>query len=187
MTTLTARVRPGGADLARIRAALQAPGGASAPGLAVLAGLPESAVYAELDAGTDAGDVDRIGPDPIARAGRYRSTAPTSSVPALLAAAITVLADRGFVAGDYVDDATGRVDLLGALRFAAGVHPRDMPEDPVVLYALLDAEDAVAAELGADPTRTDAGERISRWTDAPGRTQADVVDLLEHALDGVTR
>lgn len=187
MTTLTTRVRAVGADLARIRTALQAPGGASAPGLAVLAGLPESAVYAELDGATDAGDVDRIGPDPIARAGRYRSTTPTGSVPALLAAAITVLADRGFVADDYVDDATGRVDLLGALRFAAGVHPRDMPADPVVLYALLDAEDAVAAELGADPTQVDSHDRIGRWTDADSRTLADVVDLLTHALNGATR
>lgn len=180
--TLTTRIRAAGADLTRLRTALHAPGGASAPGLAVLAGLPESAVYAHLDAGTDAGDVDRLGHDPAAGAGRYRSTTPTGSVPALLAAAVTVLADRGFTARDYVDDTTGAVDLLGALRVAAGVHPRELPADPVVLYALLDAEDAVVAELGVDPTRVDAGERIARWTDAAGRTHADVVELLTHAL-----
>lgn len=88
-----------------------------------------------------------------------------TAVVGLLAGALAALEERGWVVGDYTDDDTGRVDVLGALRLAAGVHPRELPADPATLAALLDAEDALAVAIGADPTVVDAGETVAAWQD----------------------
>jgi hypothetical protein len=93
------------------------------------------------------------------------TTSPDVTLPELLASALGHLGERGWVAGDYTDDDTGRVDLLGALRLAAGVHPREMPDPGAVLDVLLAAEDALAVALGADPAEVDAGEAVALWQD----------------------
>jgi hypothetical protein len=175
-----------GGDVARLHTALTAPGGASAAGLAALTGQPEAWVYAHLDDGADTGTVVRLGHDPIARTGRYRATAPAASVPALLAAALTILTDRGLCQGAYLDDDTGAVDLTGALRIAGGVHPRALlADDQALVVALCDAEDEIARTLGVDPTTIDAGEALAGWVDQPGRTVDDAVALLDTALGAV--
>lgn len=173
-------------DVARLLAALTAPGGASAAGLAALTGQPEAWVYAHLDDGADTGTVIRLGPDPYARTGRYRAAAPALSVPALLAAARANLTDRGLCQNAYTDDHTGAVDLTGALRIAAGVHPHALlADDEALVLALCDTEDAIARTLGLDPTTIDAGEALADWVDQPGRTLDDAVALLDTTLAAV--
>ncbi len=114
-------------------------------------------------------------------------TGRVTRVAALLVDARAELAARGWHRGDHVDEATGAVDLSGALRLAAGVHPYDLPDDPTVLQALCDAEDELAFELGGNPTSIDAGEYLAAWNDHPGRTPADVRDLLERTHSAITQ
>ncbi|WP_322755738.1 hypothetical protein [Frankia sp. Cas3] len=120
-------------------------------------------------------------------------TAPTitptgraTRVARLLADAPAELAARGWHRGDHVEEATGAVDLSGALRLAAGVHPYDLPDDPAALQALCDAEDELTFELGGNPTSIDAGEYLAAWNDHPARTAADVLDLLERTHRAIT-
>jgi hypothetical protein len=166
-----------------LRTALGAPGGVSAPGAARVLGRDEAWVYRHLDAWTDSGDVERIGPDPIVRAGRYRACRPAADVPALLAGAAVALADRDWTPHDYVTD-DNRVDLQGALRLAAGCHPREHPTAPTLALTVYDAEDELVRALG-DPPGGGVDDQLARWQASLGRTAGHVQALLTDALGGI--
>ncbi|WP_018504886.1 DUF6197 family protein [Parafrankia discariae] len=142
--------------------ALHAPAGVTAPAAAAALGRGEAWIYRHLDAGIEAGTVTRLGPDRHAGAGRYQATRITVTASTLLAGALLALTERGWTAADYEDE-TGRVDLIGALRLATGTHPYELPDNPMTLVALYDAEDTLAAGLGADPTQVDSGTVLLLW------------------------
>ncbi|CUU60840.1 hypothetical protein Ga0074812_14840 [Parafrankia irregularis] len=161
--------------------ALHTPAGLTAPAAAAALGHSEAWVYAQLDTGIEDGTVTRLGPDLRAGAGLYQATRVTVTAAALLAGGLVALADRGWTPDDVIDDA-GRVDLSGSLHLAAGVHPLELPDDERLLLALYDAEDALAAALGADPTVHDAGDLLTLWQTTAGVTPDHVAELLLTAV-----
>lgn len=163
--------------------ALHTPAGITAPAAATALHRTEAWVYRHLDAGIEDGTVTRVGPDLRAGAGRYQATRPVVTPTALLVGALIALAERGWTADDVEDDA-GRVDVGGALRLAAHTHPLELPANETVLVALYDAEDALAVQLGADPTQVDAGELLAVWQTTPYVTATRVAEVLLTAITG---
>ncbi|WP_131787335.1 DUF6197 family protein [Protofrankia symbiont of Coriaria ruscifolia] len=102
----------------------------------------------------------------------------TTAVADLLTAAHAELAACGLHQGGHLHEATGAVDIAGALRLAADCPPNELPGSAYILGVLLAAEDALALHLGIDPTAADAGEAVAAWCDQPGRTLAQALDLL---------
>jgi hypothetical protein len=124
-------------------------------------------------------------PPAISPAGAGRLTVPAHVIAALLVDAHAALAERGLCREDFCDDDTGTVDLTGALRLAADLHPRDEPADPYLTRVLAAAEDTLALHLdgtGFDPAVDDPGEALTGWTDQPDRTVTDVLALIDRAI-----
>jgi hypothetical protein len=156
--------------------ALHTPAGVTAPTAAAALGRHEPWVLGQL---AEIPGVVDIGPDLRTGQRRYQAAGPVVSDVSLLAGALLVLQERDWAQGDY-EDALGRVDITGALRLAAGVHPLESPTDRE-LDAVLGAEDLLAAALGHDPALVDAGETIAAWQDHPDRTLDQVRALLTTA------
>jgi hypothetical protein len=161
-------------------AALAAPSGVTAGGLEVLCGRRSSWVRNRL-----ARSASAVGTD---WAGRqlYRTRQPVAAghdlAVTLIAAAGTIIVDREFGAGDMCGP-RGEVDILGAVRVAAGAaHPADMPDDPALVDAVHTAEQLIGEVL---PGPGDWFARIAVWTDQPGRTGDQVLALLRARLDAV--
>jgi hypothetical protein len=165
--------------------ALHTPAGVTVPVAAAALGRPAQWVHAQLDAVLIS--VQTLGPDLRSGHTRYQAAGPIVSDVSLLAGALLALAEHDWAQGEYQDD-LGRVDITGALRLAAGVHPEEeMPGDPRVLDALLAAEDRLACELGYDPALVDAGDTIAAWQDHPARSVDEVRALLLDVAIGAGR
>jgi len=188
---------------ARMAAALRAPTGVSATGLAWLCERDLDWVGDHLDAGVHAGRVIRLAgfhaPQPAFQAVAAPPGTVAEMVAVLLAGAVCELACRGWYPHDLTD-ATGRaLDMRAALLAAAGSHPFALPTDPLLVNAVFSAEDLLADHLAAlvptwraaelpdrDPAHAgvaDAGETLAVWQGRPGLTGDDVRGLLTGALD----
>jgi len=163
--------------------ALHTPAGVTVPVAAAALGRPAQWVHAQLDAVLIS--VQTLGPDLRSGHPRYQAAGPVVTDVTLIAGALLALAERDWAQGDY-EDALGRVDITGALRLAAGVHPLESPWDRE-LDAVLGAEDLLAAALGHDPAEVDAGDSIAAWQDHPARTLDEVRALLLDVAIGAGR
>ncbi len=163
--------------------ALHTPAGTTFPAAAAAISRPVTWILAQL---APIRAVQDLGPDLRTGHTRYQIAHPIVTEVTLIAGALVALAEHDWAQNDYEDE-LGRVDITGALRLAAGVHPRDLPDDPHVLDALYTAEDCLAAALGHDPTQLDAGEQVAAWQDHPDRTLDQVRALLIDVVTGTGR
>jgi len=187
LTTVTTDPAPSLDDAAAatvLALALHSPAGLTIPVAAAATGHSEHWVLWQL--GSIPG-VQEAGPDLRTGHARYQAAGPVVTDVTLIAGALLALQEHDWGQGEYQDD-LGRVDIAGALRLAAGVHPEEeMPGDPRVLDALLAAEDTLAAHLGHDPALVDAGDTIAAWQDHPARTLDEVRALLLDVAIGAGR
>lgn len=164
--------------------ALSTPTGVTIPAAAAALGRDEAWVRWQVGADRPSDTITAV-PDLRTGATRYRYADADLVVTdtALIAGALIALVEHDWAQGTH-EDALGRVDITGALRLAAGVHPEETPDDPRILDALLAAEDTLAAALGHDPTQVDAGEQVATWQDDPDRTIDEIRALLRTAAAG---
>jgi len=181
-TTPTTAVLDDTTAAAILALALHCPAGITAPTAAAALDHTEAWIADQI---RSIPGVQETGPDLRTGHTRYQATGPVVTDVTLIAGALLALAERDWAQGDY-QDALGRVDITGALRLAAGVHPYETPADRE-LDAVLGAEDLLAAHLGHDPAEVDAGDTIAAWQDHPSRTLVEVRALLLDVAIGAGR
>ncbi|THJ74934.1 MULTISPECIES: DUF6197 family protein [Frankia] len=159
--------------------ALSTPGGVTVPAAAAALGRAEAWVRWQVGADRPSDTITAV-EDLRTGAIRYRYAHLVVTDTTLIAGALMALTEHGWTQGTH-EDALDRVDITGALRLAAGVHPEETPDDPHILDALLAAEDRLAGELGHGPTAVDAGETVAAWQDDPTRTIDEIRALLTTA------
>lgn len=116
----------------------------------------------------------------------------TATLTGLLTATRALLVERGLAQDDFIGPG-GRLCLLGALRLAAGgdadgLHV-DLPTDPAAGALVAEAVALLTFHLPAaglcSGVRDD--DRLIVWTDHPGRTLNQVLDLLDAAFADLTQ
>lgn len=91
-----------------------------------------------------------------------------------LKAAKAVLLDRGWFQGDFVNDVTGEVCIVGAMNIVEDGTPRC---DDDALYA-----ESVASQILHCLVFLDRCDDIGEWNDMHGRTPEEVLALFDRAI-----
>ena len=106
------------------------------------------------------------------------------SVAATLAEARKLIA-QGWTQGAFYDDEDGRgcYCLAGAVGAAEAASVK-LPKGRVkfVFYSRSKSIAALSACLGGRGRGAGAVDLVTEWNDAPGRTQEDVLDLIDRAI-----